>query len=111
MRHYDMKTYNRMPLSSFSEIDQVVGKDYSGDFLVRYDASQWINMNKLADNVEHLLNESITSESADIAWIKANLQALLDRVVTLENQNKDLLDQNYELEQRLDAFEMSSGEN
>ena len=104
---YEIKTYNRMPLNSFSEIDECIGKDYNGDLLVRYDASQWINLNKLVDLIESTQGH----QNHDVEWIKANSEALLQRVITLEDQNKDLLDTIYQLEQRLDVLESTSGEN
>lgn len=105
MFHYDIKTYNRMPLSSFGEIDQVIGKDYDGDFLVRYDASQWINMNKLADNVEDIGNRLSSVESGTMM---INMEARFAEMVEIIN---DLKQEVYDLQQRLDVYEMTSGEN
>ena len=105
MLHYDVKTYNRMPLSSFSEIDQVVGKDYDGDFLVRYDASQWINMNKLADNVEDIDNRLNSVEAGTMMVnMEARFAAMLETIEALKQEV-------YDLQQRIEVYEMQSGEN
>jgi hypothetical protein len=91
-----------MPLASFSEIDECIGKDYNGDFLVRYDASQWINMNKLIDNVESMNNRLITVET--MANVESRFADMLQTIT-------DLKQEIYDLQQRIETYEMSSGEN
>jgi uncharacterized protein YceH (UPF0502 family) len=100
----NMLTYERMPLESISEINNCVGKNYDGDLLFRYDASQWANMNTLVHNVSDLNNRLIGIETTTTDHI-------LTVETSLEYSIEQLRQENYELQQRLDRLEMMLGEN
>ena len=97
----EILTYNRMPLASIREMDDIVGKTYDGDLLLRYDASRWLNINSLVDTVNTM----------DIDYLSNVDGKLITFGNEITNEIEKLRQENYELQQRLDKLEMLLGEN
>ena len=97
----NLLTYNRMPLSSISEIDDCVGKDYMGNFLIRYDASQWLDVNKLVNCIKNI----------DTNYLSTIDTKLINHGIEVNNEIEKLKEENYQLQQRLDKLEMLLGDN
>jgi uncharacterized protein YdcH (DUF465 family) len=96
-----MVTYDRMPLTSFSKIDDFIGEDYSGNFLLKYNDSRFVNVAAIVDNVNYLNQEIqnlITSSTSN-------------EVQLLKEEIENLKQEKYELSQRLDRLEMLLGDN
>lgn len=108
MYNYEMKTYDSMPVNGFARMDDLIRTTYSGDLTLRYDASRFVNVNLLADNVEDLHTRLQTIEGRTETEEITNLQ--MD-IVDLHTTINELRQENHDLQDRLNRLEMLLGEN